>query len=123
MSVDDPSATFGQRITVTARGFQAGEQVDATLHSTPRSLGRHTADANGVVSFTFVPRADDGAGTHRVVLVGAESGTVETTITFAAAADLPATGAATRNLVLLASAALLAGGLALLAMQRRPAAD
>jgi hypothetical protein len=57
-------ATFG------ASGFTAGEQVAVTLHSTPRSLGTVTANANGVASITFEVLASDGAGEHRVQFSG-----------------------------------------------------
>lgn len=103
---------MGQSITVTASGFDPGEAVSATLFSTPRTLGTRSADDTGRVTVTFEIRADDGAGAHRVVLVGATSGTVEVALTIAAA-ELPATGAETTVVVVVAAGLLTVGALAI----------
>ncbi len=58
------TATFG------AAGFGAGEEVEVTLFSTPRSLGTVTADDAGAVSISFEVLASDGAGEHHVVFSG-----------------------------------------------------
>ena len=79
------AATFG------ASGFAAGEEVSVTLHSTPRSLGTVTADANGNASITFEVLASDGAGEHRVQFSG-PSGTVSVPFTLVLPAQsLPVT--------------------------------
>ncbi len=79
------AATFG------ASGFTAGEEVAVTLHSTPRSLGTVTANANGVASITFEVLASDGAGEHRVEFSG-PSGTVSVPFTLVLPAQsLPVT--------------------------------
>lgn len=85
----------GDTQTVSASGFQPGEQVTGVQYSTPLALGTTSADADGVATFTWRIRTDETPGRHRVVLTGALSGSVE--ITFVVAGDvftgtLPATG-------------------------------
>lgn len=81
--------------TVSAAGFEPGEQVTAVQYSTPVVIGTATADAQGTVTFTWQIRADETPGLHRVLLTGEVSGTVEVTFEVVAAAltgILPATG-------------------------------
>ncbi len=90
----------GDSVTVTASGFQPGEEVVATLFSTPISLGSATADSTGGLVATFTIPADIEPGDHRIELVGRSSGrTVSVAIEVLApvgvegSRNLPATGA------------------------------
>ena len=64
----------GGQLTVSGTGFEPGETVQATLHSTPIDLGTVTADADGAVSLTFTVPADLEPGLHSVDLVGLQLG-------------------------------------------------
>lgn len=68
-------------------GFQPGEVVTGQQNSTPLALGTQVADANGTVVFTWQIPADNDLGTHRLILTGAESGTVDATFTVIAPSD------------------------------------
>lgn len=83
-------AAPGDAVTVTGSGFQPGESVTASLHSTPREIGTQEAGANGSVRFTFNVLSDE-VGQHRVELSGSVSGSVSVVLTVEAA-TLPATG-------------------------------
>lgn len=90
------STIAGGLLEGTAGGFEPGEVVVATLHSTPRTLGRLTAAADGSVAFSLRVPADLEPGLHRLVLTGETSGrtaSVEVEVTaLAAPGTLPATG-------------------------------
>lgn len=123
MTISDASASAGQTVTISASGYAAGEQVAATLYSTPRELGTYVADGDGDVTFQFTIRADDEPGSHRVELVGETTGVASVGLTIAAAEsgdDLPATGLSTLPLIT-AAAGLLAAGSSLAAISRRRA--
>ncbi|MFQ4150127.1 family 20 glycosylhydrolase [Arthrobacter sp. LAPM80] len=64
----------GQSVTLTGSGFQPGEQVTGTVHSTPVDLGTSVADASGNVSFTWTVPASFDLGQHIVTLTGELSG-------------------------------------------------
>lgn len=68
------SVLVGGLLEGTADGFEPGELVVATLHSTPRTLGRLTAAADGSVAFSLPVPADLEPGVHRLVLTGETSG-------------------------------------------------
>lgn len=121
--VELSSATVrqGEQETVTGRGFTPGEQVTATLHSTPVSLGGFTASPAGVVRFTFTVPADHEPGQHTLILAGANSGLTASTL-FAvtastAAVTLPSTGAAISGPLIL-GLVLLIGGAGVVAVSR-----
>lgn len=85
----------------------------ATLYSTPRPLGTATADATGAVTFQFEIGSGIEPGVHRVVLEGERSGTVQIEFTVEqGGGQLPATGASTRTVAILAGALTAAGALA-----------
>src|SRR5699024_3288189 len=59
---------------VYGSGFEPGESVTATVHSTPFELEAVTANESGDVTFTFDVGSDFELGDHNVTLVGATSG-------------------------------------------------
>lgn len=63
---------------VVATGFEAGEDVSGTLHSEPVDLGTESSDISGTVVFDFVVPRDFEVGTHRVELIGQNSGVSQT---------------------------------------------
>ena len=113
IAVSAGQVVAGGSVTVTASGFDPGETVDATLHSTPRPLGSFQADASGrVVAVVTIP-TDLEPGMHRIELVGRRSGVrvsvpIEVTAPPAAPGELPRTGSS--------SIPVAAGGLALVAV-------
>jgi hypothetical protein len=83
----------GGAATGTGSGFAPGEQVDATLHSTPLAIGTVTADPTGAVTVHFTVPADFAIGRHELVLVGRSSGHVAIVgFTVAAASSTGTTG-------------------------------
>jgi hypothetical protein len=71
--VTSPSLLPGQSETVQGDGFAPDEQVQATLYSTPIDLGIHTADAHGIVRFSFLVPQHLPVGEHHIVLLGLTS--------------------------------------------------
>lgn len=113
-------AAPGSELTVTASGFAANEPLEIWLHSTPVKLATTTADATGSLSQAVVIPVDTAAGSHRIEVRGANSGTVFVNLTVAD--GLAATGAdgTTAPAALAAGALVLVGGtIAFLVMQRR----
>ena len=121
--VELSSATVrqGGQDSATGRGFTPGEQVTATLHSTPVSLGVFTASPTGVVRFAFTVPEDEEPGQHTLVISGANSGlTASASLTVTASTAsvaLPNTGAATSGPFIL-GLALLVGGVGAVAISR-----
>jgi hypothetical protein len=68
----------GQSITVTAGGFNAGESVGVTLHSTPQTLTPATASSTGAVTYNFTVPSGLANGSHSVVFVGNTSAVTQT---------------------------------------------
>ncbi|WOF22674.1 choice-of-anchor G family protein [Microbacterium betulae] len=58
-------------------GFEPGEEVEATVYSTPTSAGVEVADANGEVTFVWTVAQEEEIGQHHVELVGETSGTAD----------------------------------------------
>ncbi|PJJ61451.1 fibronectin type III domain-containing protein [Compostimonas suwonensis] len=72
----------GGELFLKGSGFKPNEDMEATLHSDPISLGFTKADASGDVLFSVHIPAGVPAGVHTIVLRGLESGvTAEKTIT------------------------------------------
>lgn len=121
------SIAAGGKVTVTASGFAAGEQVEIWLHSDPVLLAVVTAGPTGAVTATVTIPSTVPAGQHTLVLRGRTSGataTVALTVT-AVAADgetrLASTGS---DVAIPLGAALLlgaTGGALLLTRRRRTA--
>lgn len=68
------SAEAAKSVTVTGRGFAAGERVQIALHSTPVTLATVTAGSDGSVSAAVTIPASAAVGAHNVVLTGLSSG-------------------------------------------------
>ncbi|WP_170062006.1 hypothetical protein [Compostimonas suwonensis] len=60
---------------VSASGFTPGETVSATMYSEPVAVGTTTASGAGDVGLSFAVPGGTSAGSHKVVLVGQDSGT------------------------------------------------
>src|SRR5699024_2654861 len=80
---------------VYGSGFEPGESVTATVHSTPFELEAVTANESGDVTFTFDVGSDFELGDHYVTLVGATSGEVPAANTHTDFTVVDDTGSAT----------------------------
>jgi titin len=134
-TVTSSIATVGGTVSVTCRGYSAEATVTFTLFSTPIHLGTATADAQGVVDFSFtVP--DVSHGDHYVEASGASpegtlvqrialhiDGTGGVTVTPTPrdnSGELPHTGSSTTTVMARSAIGLLAvGGLLVLAARKR----
>jgi len=87
-SISGTTVTPGSTETVIGTGFAPGEQVQATLHSTPIDLGIFIATSDGTVVVTFTVPKDLPAGLHHVILTGLTSGHTAT-VAFTVTAALP----------------------------------
>ncbi|MFJ4036533.1 choice-of-anchor I family protein [Microbacterium sp. NPDC090007] len=114
----------GGSFTVTVTGLNAGEQLTATLNSTPTVItGIPAADASGAVTFRVSVPATLEPGAHTVVITRAD-GTVlpAVTIDVARKGTLAATGAqGPWGLALAGGMFVVAGGLAFALRRRRTA--
>jgi len=89
------------------------------MYSEPYVIGTKAADGNGGVSFTWTLPTATESGPHRVVLVGAQSGSAERSFPVAADGSLAKTGApVAANLGVIGLVCLLLGGTAVLAAAR-----
>ncbi len=115
-TVSATSLVAGGIVTVRAAGFEPGEAVQIWLRSEPVLLQSTTASADGsVVATVTIPR-DTPAGSHRIEVRGAVTGSVFVDVTVSP--SLAATGATGGSeLALLGGALLLLGG-ALIAGRR-----
>ena len=75
LSASTCSASTGCTLTVSGSGFEAGETIDLTLHSTPTGLGTTRADSSGAFSTTVSVPAATPAGTHMIIATGETSAT------------------------------------------------
>jgi LPXTG-motif cell wall-anchored protein len=100
-------------------GYLPFEQVKLVLHSTPRTLGTFTADANGIVVVAFRVPAGTEAGAHTLKVTRADGSIVSYPITIAAAKQLASTGADVTVPLVLGTGLVLAGGGALFLSRRR----
>lgn len=78
----------GASLTITGQGFDAFESVVGVVNSDPVGLGARTANADGVVAFTWTVPADFELGEHSVTLTGA-SGAATDSFTVEPAATTP----------------------------------
>ncbi|MGX7677844.1 neocarzinostatin apoprotein domain-containing protein [Jatrophihabitans sp. DSM 45814] len=144
IALSDTTVQPGGNFIVTASGFDAGEQVQAILHSDPIDLGISQASSTGTYRLSVSVPVDLSAGVHTVNLLGLSSAkTVQATFTVlnpAAALDrtsssapvalldpgmsgsLASTGASSKTALLLGIALVLAGcGVLMASTLRRPA--
>jgi len=127
LSTSTCSNAAGCSPTASGTGFQPGEPIDLSLHSTPVDLGTTTADSSGDFSTVVNIPAGTSAGTHSIVATGETSGTVATTTFTVTAATtstpsstgLPITGADIAALVGVGAVAVALGGLLVLTSRRR----
>jgi hypothetical protein len=123
------SAAPGRKVVKVLTGFKPGEVVTVTLHSTPQTMGRFTADANGTVTVSFTVPAGTPTGDHTLVYEGnlgtyfQESFTVTTAAATsnASSASLAYTGADVALPLGLGVGALALGGGLVFAARRRSA--
>ena len=122
-SLSPDRARIGERVTVSATGFVAGERVTATIYSDPVVLGTVTASASGLASLTFRVPAGVDLGAHSVQLEGANQVAAATLTVLAAAGSGPlAFTGADIWLALMIALALLATGVTTVLSRRRAAA-
>jgi hypothetical protein len=119
----------GTKVVKVYKGFQPGEKVTVTMHSTPVVLGTDfTANANGEVTVQFTVPAGTPAGTHTLVLNGnmgtyfQEDITVVAAVTTASSSGLAYTGADVAVPLALGAGLLALGGGALVVSRRRTGA-
>ncbi|TFV47178.1 hypothetical protein [Blastococcus sp. TF02A-35] len=120
----DAPAKVGERRTLRLTGYTPGEKVKLVLHSTPRTIGTFTADAQGVVVATFVAPAGTPAGDHTLKVTRADGSVVSYPVTISTqkltAAELAATGADVTVPLVGGIALVLVGAGATYAARRRP---
>ncbi|MFB3978823.1 family 43 glycosylhydrolase [Microbacterium proteolyticum] len=113
VSVSTTTVERGGIVRVTVTGLDAGEQVTAELRSDPiRIAGIPVADASGRVTFDVQIPGDLAAGSHSIVVYGADGRMIQSVaITVVASGQLAATGAqGPLGGALLAAFLLVAGG-------------
>ena len=67
------SASPGSSVTISGSNFKPNSQVEATLYSTPKSLGIFTTDSNGFFTSKVKIPANTSLGAHSIVLSGQNS--------------------------------------------------
>jgi hypothetical protein len=120
ITLSSPVASPGERITVTASGFAAGEELQLWFHSTPVRLDTATASSDGTLVRTVTIPEDAATGAHRIEVRGTTSGSAYANLTVAG--DLAATGAdgLQPGIAALGGVLLLGGiGLTAFAVRRR----
>jgi type V secretory pathway adhesin AidA len=113
VSVSTTTVERGGVVRVTVTGLQPGEQVTAELRSDPiRIAGIPAADASGRVIFDVQIPGNLAAGSHSIVVYGADGSVIRTVpITVVATGQLAATGAQEPlGAALLAAFLMVAGG-------------
>lgn len=83
LMVTPPSGAVGASFMLTAGGFRPGEamtfEIDAPNKT--RFVGpSHMADANGMVSSTYIPQTGDPPGVYQVIAVGNEGTRAQATL-------------------------------------------
>lgn len=91
LELDRSIVSPGDPLTATGRGFTPGEQVELTIHSTPRWVATPVADAGGELVVTFTVPADLEAGEHHLEARGVSSGLTARSSPFRVQAPTPAT--------------------------------
>jgi len=116
----DAPAAPGEVRVLKLTGYTPGEEVKLVLHSTPRTIGTFTADAQGIVTARFSVPAGTPAGAHELKVTRADGSVVSYPVTVVAAAkQLASTGADVTVPLIAGSALVVAGAGALVACRRR----
>ncbi|WP_208006796.1 hypothetical protein [Aeromicrobium phragmitis] len=119
---DVSSAAPGGQLHLAAGGFEPGERVTVTIHSTPRTLAVLVADEHGAVEGTVRVPSDIAAGAHTITLTGQRSGVeVSTPLMVEHRAALPIIGSTDGLWVHLLALVLLLLGAAMIAWRTRVA--
>jgi hypothetical protein len=114
----NPALSRGGVMHVHLEGFKAHTKVTVTLHSTTRTLGTVTADANGKVDYLFTVPADLELGGHSLTFSGSPGDPV--TVNFTVAETLASTGVMPREALWFGLGSLGLGvGLVLASRRRR----
>jgi hypothetical protein len=109
----------GRTYTVVTSGWNPGEQVSGTVDSGSVTLTAQTATTAGRATFTFTLPTTFAAGTHRLVLTGAQSGSIEKTFVTSSTGTLVQTGGnPSAGFLVAAVVALLVGGAGVALAQR-----
>ncbi|MGY1735477.1 hypothetical protein [Geodermatophilus sp. SYSU D00684] len=122
------SAVPGRTVVKILTGFEPGEVVTVTLHSTPQTVGRFTADASGTVRVEFTVPAGTPVGDHTLVYEGSQGTYFQEAFAVTAASGTPSspalayTGASVALPLGLGAGALAVGG-GLVFLARRRAAE
>lgn len=108
------SYVAGSSFTLSLRGLKPGSSTSATLFSTPRTLGRYTAAANGTLEARIFLPMDVQAGSHRLRLkmIGRDGRLMTVWLGIdirSSDATLPATGSTGSGLLALGGWMILAG--------------
>ena len=69
-SATGDSTPLGRKVVKVLTGFKPHEKGTVTLHSTPQTMGRFTADQNGTVTVSFTVPAGTPTGDHTLVYEG-----------------------------------------------------
>ncbi len=119
------STAPGRKVVKVLTGFRPGEVVTVTLHSTPRTMGTFTADANGTVTVEFTVPAGTPTGDHTLVYEGDMGTYFQEAFAVTAGAASPSlayTGASVALPLGLGAGALALGGGLVVAARRRSSA-
>ncbi|WP_208029540.1 hypothetical protein [Rhabdothermincola sediminis] len=74
LELDRLQVTPGEPLSVSGRGFLAGEQVELLLYSTPRWVSTPVADPTGAIAVSFTVPVDLEPGEHHLEARGVSSG-------------------------------------------------
>jgi LPXTG-motif cell wall-anchored protein len=113
------SSAPGQKVVRMIAGFQPHEWVTLTMHSTPTTVGKFQADANGVVTAEFTLPAGTPAGTHTFVYEGDAGTYFQESFTVAAAGKQLAYTGADMTVPLTVGLGLVVAGAGALVVSRR----
>ena len=85
LTLEAPSVTAGDAVSLSGAGFAAGEKVLFELRSEPVSVGEATADADGALQASITIPASTPAGEHTLVAIRESGEEVAVGVTVAAA--------------------------------------
>ncbi|UNK70908.1 FN3 domain-containing metallophosphoesterase family protein [Microbacterium sp. H1-D42] len=91
LTLQAPTVTAGDAVSLSGAGFAAGEKVLFELRSEPVSVGEATADADGALQASITIPASTPAGVHTLVAIRENGDEVAAPVTVAAA-EVPGGG-------------------------------